>query len=63
MPFADVAGTPQDPWAGALAGLALATAIGLTAEGVRRVRARSAQEWDEPRPEAMSATSTAGCGR
>ena len=41
-------GAAEQPWAGALAGLLLATAAGCTAEGVRRVRARAEIEPEPP---------------
>ncbi|HYT09855.1 MAG TPA: DedA family protein [Mycobacteriales bacterium] len=60
-------GAPEQPWAGALAALVLATAAGLTAEAVRRLRARGAREPErpagQPRPELETArgTSSATC--
>jgi membrane-associated protein len=59
-------GAAEQPWAGALAGLVLATATGLTIEGIRRLRARAEDEpetADQPRPEpaAVRGTSSATC--
>ena len=53
-------GAAEQPWAGALAGLVLATAAGLTIEGVRRLRARP--EPGQPRePVPARETSSATC--
>jgi membrane protein DedA with SNARE-associated domain len=49
-------GAAEQPWAGALAGLLLATAAGLTLEGVRRLRARP-----EPAPAAGEREPAATC--
>lgn len=53
-------GAAEQPWAGALAGLVLATAAGLTIEGIRRLRGRA--EPDQPRlPVPVRETSSATC--
>jgi len=58
-------GAAEQPWAGALAGLLLATAAGFTVEGVRRVRARAETDPEppvsQPRGEALRGTSSATC--
>ena len=59
-------GAAEQPWAGALAGLLFATATGFGMEGIRRLRARAADEpeaADQPRPEpaTVRGTSSATC--
>lgn len=67
-------GAAERPWAGALAGLLLATAAGFTVEGVRRLRARADAEASvqepaprpapvraQPRPEPVRGTASATC--
>jgi membrane-associated protein len=55
-------GAAERPWAGALAGLLLATAAGLTVEGVRRLRSRAEPPGPQPRePVPGRETSNATC--